>query len=166
MARRHLLFKGKTDEGKAICIKFVRAYGREVHLWCASKGFAPRLVAYEPLPGDWYMVVMDLLDESWVPLDINSLVDVGGFKARFHTNVIELHQMKMVHGDIRETNVMVKDGGCEFMLIDYDWAGLLGEARYPRHVNKAPALQRPDDVEDGKLILTEHDLLMFENMFG
>jgi hypothetical protein len=110
------------------------------------------------------MVVMDLLGESWVPLDINTLVDVGGFKVRFHT--VELHQVKMVHGDTPETNAMAKDGGHEFMLIDYGWAGLLAEVRYPRHVNTAPALQRPDDVEDGNFILTEHDLLMFENIFG
>ena len=60
---------------------------------------------------------------------------------------------------------MVKDMGHKFMLINYDWAASLGEVKYPRHVNKAPALQQPDDVEDGQLILTEHDVSMLENMF-
>jgi RIO-like serine/threonine protein kinase len=55
----------------------------------------------------------------------------------------------MVHGDVRETNVMVKDSGLEFMLVDYDWVGSQGHAGYPRHVNKAVKLGRPEDVEDG-----------------
>jgi hypothetical protein len=75
MAGRALLFKGKTDEGKPICIKFVRTYGKEVHLWFAAKGFAPPLIAYEKLPGGWYMVVMGLLDDSWVPFDIKTSHD-------------------------------------------------------------------------------------------
>jgi hypothetical protein len=166
MAGRALLFKGKTDEGKPICIKFVRTYGKEVHLWFAAKGFAPPLIAYEKLPGGWYMVVMGLLDDSWVPFDIKTIANVERFKSRFQTVIAELHKENKVHGDIRETNVMVKDGGDGFMLVDYDWAGEQGEAKYPRHVNKAPALNRPDDVEDGKLILSEHDRWMLMNMFS
>jgi hypothetical protein len=84
---------------------------------------------------------------------------------RIHAAISELHQSQMVHGDIRATNVMVKDGGLEFMLVDYDWAGSHGEVRYPRHINKAPELGRPEDVEDCHLILPRHDELMLEKMF-
>jgi hypothetical protein len=56
---------------------------------------------------------------------------------------------------------MVKrDGGLEFMLIDFEWAGNNGEVRYPRHVNKAPELGRPQDVEDGVPILGQYDLIL------
>jgi RIO1 family len=161
IAGRSLLFKARTKDGKPICIKFVRRYGKDVHLWCAAKGFAPKLIAYEALPGGWYMVVMDLLDELWVPL-AETTKHAEGLKERIHAAISELHQAQMVHGDVREMNVMVKDNGVEFMLVDYDWAGSHGCVRYPRHVNR---LGRPEDVEDGRLILTQHDELMLAMMF-
>jgi hypothetical protein len=165
MAERPLLFKGKTRDNKSICIKFVRRYGEDVHSWCAAKGFAPRILAYESLPGGWYMVIMDLLDASWIPLS-----DITGdyaeeFEEQFRDFVSQLHQAKMVHGDIRETNIMVKDRGRKFMLIDFDWAGSLGKAKYPRLVNLDKILRRPEGVEDGKSICSEHDQLMLENIF-
>jgi serine/threonine protein kinase len=119
------------------------------------------LIAYEELPGGWLMVIMDLLDESWVPLVNKEHWD--GVKERLHAAISALHQMKMVHGDIRATNVMVKKSGLEFMLVDFDWGGLEGLVRYPRHVNKA--VGRPDDAEDGELIRTEHDDFMLATMF-
>jgi hypothetical protein len=162
IAGRSLLFEAKMRDGKRICIKFVRGYGKDVHIWCANKGFAPKLIAYEVLPGGWYMVVMDLLDESWVPL-ADRTGHAEGLKERIRAAITELHQAQMVHGDVREMNVMVKDNGVDFMLVDYDWAGLQGHVRYPRHVNR---LGRPEDVEDGRLILTRHDELMLAAMFS
>jgi hypothetical protein len=161
LAGRSLLFKAKTGDGDRICVKFVRRYGEDVHNWCAAKGFAPKLIAYEELPGGWYMVVMDLLDESWVPL-ADKTDHPEGLKERVHDAIAQLHQARMVHGDVRETNLMVKDSGLEFMLVDYDWAGSEGHAKYPRHVNKAG---RPAGVEDGQLILSQHDDLMLAAMF-
>jgi hypothetical protein len=164
IAGRRLLFKAKTKDGNRICVKFVRRYGKDVHIWCAARGFAPDLIAYEGLPGGWYMVVMDLLDESWIPL-ADKKGHTEGLKERVHAAITKLHQAQMVHGDIRETNVMVRDRGLDFKLVDYDWAGSQGHVRYPRHVNKAVGLGRPEDVEDGQLILTRHDELMLATMF-
>jgi len=164
MAGRKLLFKAKMQDGTGICVKFVRRYGEDVHMWCAAKGFAPKLIAFEVLPGGWYMVVMDLLDESWVPFD-DKKAWIEGLKDNFHATISDLHQAQMVHGDVRDANVMVKDGTSEFMLVDYDWAGSQGHARYPRHINKDPELGRPADVEDGQLILTQHDESMLAQMF-
>jgi hypothetical protein len=164
LEQRNLLFKGKAAH-EQICIKFVRKYGKDVHIWCADKGFAPRLIAFDELPGNWYMVIMDLLDESWVSM-ANTQVRPDGLKEVIHATITELHQAGMVHGDIRTTNIMVKkDGGTSFMLIDYDWAGKQGEVMYPRHVNKASGLGRPESVEDGRLITSEHDDLMMQHLF-
>ena len=166
MHERSLLFRGKLNDGnKWICIKFVRRYGKEAHMWCARQGFAPKLIGFEAVHGGWYMVIMEHLDESWV-----GMADEKNYseelKQKIHAAIIKLHQYGMVHGDVRDTNVMVrKDGRGEFMLIDYDWAGQVGKVKYPRHVNKAPELGRPDDVEDNKTILTEHDELMLQHMF-
>jgi hypothetical protein len=51
-----LLCKAKTQDGNCICIKFVHRYGRDVHIWCAEKGFAPNLIAFKVLPGGWHIV--------------------------------------------------------------------------------------------------------------
>ena len=164
LEQRALLFRGKTAH-KQICIKFVRKYGKDVHIWCADKGFAPRLIAYCALAGGWYMVIMDLLNESWISM-ANTQVRPEGLREKIHAAITELHQADMVHGDIRSTNIMVRgDGRTSFMLIDYDWAGKAGEVRYPRHVNKASGLGRPESVEDGKMITSEHDDLMMQYLF-
>ena len=111
------------------------------------------------------MVVMEYLDETWALFGDDKVKGVKGVKERFAAAIVELHEAGMVHGDIREANVMVEEGGEEFKLFDFDWAGVLGEARYPRHVDKAAELGRPEDVLDGELILPRHDLSMMEQMF-
>ncbi|KAI6042184.1 hypothetical protein EDC04DRAFT_2564569, partial [Pisolithus marmoratus] len=45
-----------------ICIKFVTRYSANAHRFCASKGHAPELIAFEKLPSRWYMVIMEALD--------------------------------------------------------------------------------------------------------
>jgi serine/threonine protein kinase len=165
MQGRSLLFKGKTDT-KPVCIKFVQRYGKDVHLWCAEQGFAPKLLAFEVLPGGWYMVIMEHLDESWIPLSKIARPNRGHLKEVVHTALVALHQQGMVHGDLRDTNLLVmKAGGREFMLIDFDWAGTEGHVLYPIFVNKAPEIGRPADVDDDTPIVATHDDIMFEGMF-
>ena len=51
-----------------ICIKFVHSHGEDVHKWCAKQIFAPKLIRSEVLPGGYILVIMKLLDDSWIPL--------------------------------------------------------------------------------------------------
>ena len=46
-ATAKLVFFGKTDRDEDICIKFVRSYSKDAHLYCASKGCAPALRGFE-----------------------------------------------------------------------------------------------------------------------
>jgi len=48
----------ETANDEWICIKFVHQYLKDVHEFCASKGFAPKLEGFEGLPGGWHMVVI------------------------------------------------------------------------------------------------------------
>ena len=71
-----------------------------------------------------------------------------------------------MHGDVWDINIMVrKDDKPGFMLVDFDWSGIIGEARYPINVNKVD-LWRPDDVSDGLLIKPDHDMVMFVHIFN
>ena len=168
MEGRTFLYRGKVCDSvddKYICIKFVQQYGVDVHRWCASKGFAPQLIAYHDLPGGWSMVVMEFLDRSWIPI-MNMKTRPDDLADKIFSAVTELHRNGMVHGDLRDTNLLVKQHGePEFMLIDFDWAGCNGKVMYPRHVNISPTLGRPEGVEDGKPVLIDHDIAMLYHLF-
>jgi tRNA A-37 threonylcarbamoyl transferase component Bud32 len=38
-----------------------------------------------------------------------------------------LHQAGYVHGDVHDTNIMVKDRSQGFKLVDFDWSGRIGK---------------------------------------
>ncbi|KAI5988677.1 hypothetical protein F5J12DRAFT_865256 [Pisolithus orientalis] len=126
----------------AICIKFVRSYSKAAHLHFASLGLAPRLRGFEELAGGWYMVIMDRL----------------GIRGQLMT----LHELKLVHGDVRDTNILVKtDDRTKVMIIDFDWAGKIDEVRYPPYVNYME-IWRPEGARDGNLIKADHDKEMLD----
>jgi hypothetical protein len=157
-----LLFFGKTDNGESICIKFVRRYSRAAHEKCATMGIAPNLRGFQGIGAGWTMVIMDALNEEYKTFNKNSLP--ADTRENMEAGLTELHQAHFVHGDVRDVNVMVrKDGKPGFMLVDFDWAGINGEVRYPANVNKE--LWRPEDVADGMPIRSEHDMMMLDRMF-
>lgn len=165
-----LIFFGKTDKNEDICIKFVRSYSKDAHLLLASTGHAPVLRGFESVPGGWFMVVMDVLDESSYrrfdhlhprPEHHKSLIEIVG----------SLHQKGFVHGDLRDTNLWIKESSklpleFNFMLIDFDWSGVIGAVRYPMNVYEGRDLRRPKGAYDGEFILAEHDVGMVDIMFG
>ena len=79
---------------------------------------------------------------------------------------MSLHQAGYVHGDIRATNIMVKKSGEKgMMLLDFDWAGAIGEIQYPMNVNITD-IRRPEGAIDKQLVLAEHDMAMIVYMFN
>ncbi|KAG2058628.1 hypothetical protein BDR06DRAFT_1030345 [Suillus hirtellus] len=176
--RDRRIFFGKTVNDAAerkICIKFVRHYSPEAHRFCASKGHAPDLIAYEPLAGGWKMVIMDALDidegllaqrpGSYRPLSAMAVSERLPLKEAITCLIEELHRYNggYVHGDLRDTNFVVGDDN-QFMLFDFDWAGPIEETRYPMHVNRTD-IQRPEGACDGKKIVAKHDLEMLKYLF-
>ncbi|CAA7265766.1 unnamed protein product [Cyclocybe aegerita] len=174
----NLLFFGRLLGGAAgagaVCIKFTRRYCREAHEFCASRGFAPKLHGFERLPGGWYMIVMDDTREEYEDLfefisghsdqldddSRNSLLD--SLKA----SLSQFHQANYVHGDMRNSNIMVKKSGLDgsFLLVDFDWSGTIGEVRYPLNINNV-TVTRPSGAFDGELITAEHDTEMLDHIW-
>ena len=76
--------------------------------------------------------------------------------------LLTLHQSGYVHGDIRSSNILVRDSEGDFMLLDFDWAGWIGEVRYPMNLNRSEGLWQPDGAHNGTLILADHDIEMLE----
>ncbi|KAF8966346.1 hypothetical protein BDZ97DRAFT_1917722 [Flammula alnicola] len=107
----------------------------EVHLFCESRGVAPKLLGFETILADRYMVVIAQIHESYVDLfnapglsaarTSSLLAEIGG-------TLTGLDQAGYVHGNIRDINIIVTedDDDVKFMLIDFDWSGILGELRY------------------------------------
>ncbi|KAG1720973.1 uncharacterized protein EDB91DRAFT_1064611 [Suillus paluster] len=163
---KRLIFFGTLNEGDAevaICIKFVRHYSRVAHMHCAQAGVAPRLRGFEQLPGGWYMAVMDRL----VAYDVLADLPIGERIPRCVFDAIgeqlkTLHARQLVHGDIRDTNILLKtDDRTKFMIIDFDWAGVEEVVRYPAFVNYRD-IQRPNDARDGQPIQAAHDDAMLD----
>ena len=173
--RKKLVFfatiKGESEEkDKPICVKFVRHYSREAHEFCANRKFAPELLGIEYLVGDWIMVVMDRIGRNFILLssienkeEYVHLYDIIGEKLK------QLHQGGLVHGDVRDANIMVSQIPADktFFLLDFDWGGKIDEhVRYPMNVFHSKDLWRPKNAVDGKPILAEHDIQMLAHMFG
>ncbi|KAF8872350.1 hypothetical protein BD779DRAFT_347432 [Infundibulicybe gibba] len=164
------LFGDNTD----ICVKFVRHYSSVTHQYFADLGLAPRLLGFEPLSGGWKMVVMDRVDREYMDLysstyDIDHPIDgelrIALYKT-LYSSLARLHKAGLVHGDIRAPNIMIpKNREAKFMLLDFDWAGEIGVARYPANVYRGYKLWRPDGVFDGAPIAAIHDIQMLDHIF-
>lgn len=63
---------------------------------------------------------MELMGEPWRVL--NQAESIPELDEKLRSAITKLHHNGMVHGDIREMNILVNHKNV-FMLIDYDWAG-------------------------------------------
>ena len=152
--------KGEGEEGlqigSALVVKFTKTYFQEAHELCyAHNQSAPRLFACSPLPGGWLMVVMEAVEGiAFCPRQ-------EGASVRLSALVNHMHENRLVHGDIREGNVLLRGDGSDgrVCVLDFDWAGRVGEARYPTFMNHAD-VNWPAGASDGELILPEHDMQM------
>jgi tRNA A-37 threonylcarbamoyl transferase component Bud32 len=106
---------------------------------------------------------MDFIDDVYYELK-NSPAKTS-FETEVQEKVTRLHQAGFVHGDIQNTNIMVKKNGSpEIMLVDFDWAGVIGKVRCPMNVNNVD-IKRPYGAHDNELIMAQHNILMIEFMF-
>lgn len=69
-----------------------------------------------------------------------------------------------VHGDLREDNAMLgppdESGRRDLVFIDFEWAGLEGQVRYPVSINTAAFW---NGAGPGQEILKQHDRNMVES---
>ena len=126
----------------------------------------PAFLGFEKLAGNWFMVVMDYMENYKT---LSTLEDLAPIYTQLRQMVTELvtsfHDQNFVHGDIRDSNfpVCMRDGKLQRKLIDFDWAGREGEVQYPVLINVC-TVHRPLAVVGGQLVKREHDLQMVENM--
>ncbi len=67
-----------------------------------------------------------------------------------------LNEKNYVHGDLRLPNLIVSDLAKNVMLLDFDWAGVAGQVKYPDSLNISE-IDWPHGVCAGAKILQRHD---------
>jgi hypothetical protein len=170
------IWRGKLGDTDMI-VKFCETYGAEPHRLLADAGLAPRLHHFGRIEGGLYIAVMDFVQGvdahkyfQQVRMDIYVEVELpDGVREDVTAAIKILHDAGFVLGDPRRPNVIViegelgTDGNWETrgMLIDFDWAGIYGQATYPPVLNGD--IEWACGVGGGGLIEKEHDLFMLRN---
>ncbi|KAJ8482566.1 hypothetical protein ONZ51_g5275 [Trametes cubensis] len=171
-------------EPREIVVKFVEHYGADAHRLLASHGLAPKLLycgnVWLEGPeaegcGSRRMVVMEYIEGETG----HAMLSASGKRAlpesvrrAIRRAVKLLHDNGMVHGDVRLVNVLIaKPTGAgedsddmekRVRIVDFDWAGIQGEVRYPLFLSKA--IRWPAGVDDYALIQFEHDDEMVDRL--
>ena len=137
--------EAKSDSETAKVVKFAYAYNREAHdlLANASPPLAPQLryCTHEPTIGLW-VVVMDYVEGKKVSDELTDHSHIASLRKAVTT----LHDRGLVFGDLRGPNLLIVGNGV--VLIDFDWCGKVGEARYPSDILlEHPRIDWPPGVQ-------------------
>lgn len=155
MFKAQRLASSAKEGPEYVVIKFVRSnYGYDPHELLAAKNFTPiKLFHYDLLSGEWIAVVMEFVKGRMSPEDKKN----QKVQSQLQNAVKLLHDSGYVHGDLRCQNIIVRDDD-SICIVDFDWAGLFGSARYPVELCKVMPGQWHDGVECGGIIHPKHDL--------
>lgn len=163
-----LLFTAKVlDQDGDWYVKFTQRYSPEVHEFLAKQDLAPTLLGCRTLVDGWIVVLM--AKSTYRPLYDWPLTNnaKSRLKSKLKEVVDILHSAGYVHGDLRNTNILVevktinaKD--IRMHIVDFDWAGKTGETVYPFGVN-CTTVKRAPSVGGGVSILKEHDEFMIDH---
>lgn len=169
IARLHdakLLFYSTVKEPNSgdCFVKFTQQYSEAAHSYLASRGWAPSLRQCVRLTRNWIIVFMDVSNYRVVyGLDLTN-AEKEKLQREVEKMTRSLHEGGFVHGDIRDLNLTVDPDSLssdevKVHLVDFDWAGRIGEATYRIGLN-CESVRRPAGVGDGKLITEEHGIEM------
>ena len=158
-----LLYRATLDNvpNSPIIVKFVQRYNADAHRLLAAEGLAPKLhysstddnVRY----GKRFMIVMEYIELK----PFSGRLTEQQYKCVKDAIGI-LHSNQLVFGDLRRPNILV--GNDTAMLVDFDWCGKSGEARYPPEINRDPSMGWPHDVGPDCLMYLHHDDYMLNRL--
>ncbi|RDX56382.1 hypothetical protein OH76DRAFT_381468 [Lentinus brumalis] len=137
--------------------RFTRNYGEEAHRVLAAEGLAPELLycgaPYLEYPNvDGVKMVVSTFDGAG--MHVKTCQAAANAREKPQHAVDVLHRRGFVHGDLRWRNVLVAEDG-RVSLLRFDWAGRIGEARYPEKLGRLVIW--PSGAAPGTLIMPEHD---------
>lgn len=146
---RELYIATEDRSNKTLIIKFTKRYCLALHNLCAAANHAPKVLAYELLPGGWHAVTMEYIEHA--PSLDDAVTRWGAESMKYAVDglrklVAEFHAAGYVHGDLRGANILADQ--TNFWLIDFDWGGKRGEAKYP-------SLSLNEQVLKGRTVQTD-----------
>ena len=160
-----------NDDRQANCIvKFTQRYSEAAHLSLQSYNSAPTLQRCIQISAEWTAVVMDTSRYTML-FGLRLTKDQQEkIRQKVEKTLQVLHDAGFVHGDVRSTNILIDlesldSDDVEIHFVDFDWAGRIGEAKYPNDINRI-TVKRPEGAEGGKLITVEHDKTMVSYLFN
>jgi hypothetical protein len=165
-------------KGKTVVVKFCERYSEDAHRMLADAGLAPKLYYCSEVVGGVFMVVME---------QVNGRDSYSEFRHRDLPRTVlddikhalgKLHNAQLVYGDIWRPNIMVvkrpksrdDDGEGDDederrgLLIDFDWSGRVGMAKYPPTLNTCGEIKWANGVESAIAIQPKHDRDMLEKI--
>ncbi|PCH34830.1 hypothetical protein WOLCODRAFT_139601 [Wolfiporia cocos MD-104 SS10] len=164
------LDKEVIGDEQQVVVKFVERYGKDAHELLAKEGLAPKLYYCgdiwhnDPVAnkgcGSRKMIVMEYVQGRSA-----TRTDCINHHERLSKAVKLLHDKGMVHGDLRRPNIIVTDNpDGPLKMIDFDWAGMQGEVRYPLRLSKE--IYWEPSVRDYALIEYKHDDFMLRRLIA
>lgn len=151
--------------GGGFVVKFSRTYCVDAHeaAYAHNKG-APKILAVHDIPGGWKLIAMERLKGE--TLNGNNKLEV---KEALVSLVNHLHQCGYMHGDLRSENIQVipgagVNGTPRVALLDFGWAGPVGETFYPPFMSSN--IVWPPGAEDFAPITVDHDRDQIESIYG
>ena len=162
-----VVFKGTITRGSDqakhdVVIKFTATYCGDAHRKLAEMDRAPRLWFCDSVESvGMYVVVMAYEDGARTceqPMERKHV-------EQLRTAIKTLHEEDYVHGDIRWPNALITTSGLK--LIDFDWCGKDGVARYPVDIFVEDSEYGwHEGVYREGLIVKDHDEHIFEVLTG
>ncbi|TDL20575.1 hypothetical protein BD410DRAFT_821803 [Rickenella mellea] len=154
-----------TATNHEVVVKFTARYSEEAHRLLAEAQLAPALHYCGRVVGDLFMIVMDRVDGTsiWqLKQDKTPIPSVVPTKVEEAVRI--LHDNNIVHGDLRDPNILYSASSNSVMLVDFDWPGKHGVCRYPATLNRSANWAQ--GVGPYETMLKEHDSWQVKRLQG
>ena len=162
------VWQTKNERNATVAVKFTRMYSTEVHEFLAQKNMAPKLFNISEMECGGKVIEMEyihgkILHECQQSL---STAQKQNVRHRLISTVQDMATSKFVHGDLRRPNIMIRNEDISSpsptpIIIDFDWAGTQGQAKYPSSLNNNVVW--PVGATPRAVIMCDHDREMVEN---
>ncbi|KAF5386995.1 hypothetical protein D9615_001578 [Tricholomella constricta] len=162
---RRSLFRA-TYGDKEVLVKFCERYHRDGHRIVAAANYAPELFFCEQIQGGVTMVIMKFIAGQDAYYRFKNVDLPSDILENVMSAVEVLHDAGLVFGDLRRPNIVIdKTGGRERpLLIDFEWVGQDGQARYPALLNDSGEITWATGVKPHAIMRKEHDIEMVRKL--
>ena len=162
------VWETKNEQNATVAVKFTRMYSTEVHEFLAQKNMAPKLFNVCEMECGWKVIEMEYIQGKTLHECQQSLstTQKQNIRHRLISIVEDMATSNFVHGDLRRPNIMIRNEDISSLsptpiIIDFDWAGTQGQAKYPSSLNTKVAW--PVGATPRAVIMCDHDREMVEN---